>query len=210
MLVTTEQDQRVAEQQVRLKDLQRSQLKAAHGDKNAIKKVKGNRDSKFEIPEHESHLVHVYTLSRSLSGDMLSFNDIEKVIAIQPRIFEQMITSGAFAAYTDAKVVHDPRENAPKAYKLKPVEPKLATVTDDAELKAREDALARDKELFEQQKAQFEARLAAIEKGQGFGGSPAVGQGNPPTGADLGEIKLSPEAGAEDVSKKTPPVKEKK
>lgn len=167
LIVTTEHDKRIAEQQIEQRELQRAQQKAAAGDSKAIKKIKANKDSKFEIGEHEQDLIHVSVLTRTLAADQQSFHEISSVKKIQPRIFDQMIANSAFAAYTDAKVIHDPRPNAPKVYALKPMAAQTtpALGANEADLAHREAALAaREEQINKNQKA-LEERLAKLEQG---------------------------------------------
>lgn len=167
IVTTSSAEMRKAQQSDKLRELQRAQQKAAGGDKNAIKEVAANRDKKARIKEHEKDLVHIKVLTRTIDNDSKTFHDERRVIKIQPRNIDQMIKDGAFAAYDEAIVIHDPRENAPKEYALKPsvvMPPSLSGPGNDAALAAREQQLKDRERRQEEAEARLDAKLAQLEQ----------------------------------------------
>jgi hypothetical protein len=103
-----------------LLDLKRKQIDALNGGK-PMDMITANRNSKFQIRELESGYVHVRTITKHLNSDQKSFTDEIIVHAIHAREFDRRVNEGAFHVFDDVEVIHDPRENAPRDYVLKPV-----------------------------------------------------------------------------------------
>lgn len=64
--------------------------------------------------------VHVFTRTRNLSMDQKQFINEDKIVKIHAREFDRRVKDGAFTAYDDVEVIHDPRNGAPTTYALKP------------------------------------------------------------------------------------------
>lgn len=178
LLVTPES--RLMKQKEDLRKLQRDQQAALAGDKEKIRMIKGNKDSKHEIAEHEKHLIHVYTNIKTVDVDTKTIHEEERIVKVHARNFDQLIKDGAFAVYDEVKVIHDPRKNAPKEYNLRPNVPASASLTaatmTDAALAAREQKL-------KEREKQIEERLAKLEALE------SAKADVPPPPADLGEGK---------------------
>lgn len=167
----------------------KAQQMAAHTDPSSVKKIKANLDPKIEIKETERDYVHILLTQRLHNEATKEYINETRVLRLHPTNLEAMIATGIFGGYDDAKVIHDPRTNRPKDYKLK-AEPvpqgKIApsAPVDDSVLAAKEQRIA-----------DLEKRLAAIE-----GANKKV---EPP--ADLPELEAEPE-----VIKPTKPAGTKK
>jgi len=156
--VTKTREQRQADQVDELKELQAKQM-AAHDDPGSIKKIKANLDPKYEVKEYEKDFVHVLLVSRLNNEATKSYIDETRVIKVHPGNLEAMISTGIFGGYDDAKVIHDPRTNRPKDYRLKaepvPQAKAAPTPVDESILAAKEQRIA-----------DLERRLAKLEKGE--------------------------------------------
>ena len=161
-------EQRQARQVDELKALQDKQVRFANGEKDAIKEVPANRDSKSKILETEKDYVHVAVLMRTLDADQKRFVDEARVILVQPNMIDQMIKNSAFAAYDDARIIHDPRPNAPKDIALKPVIPvtpdEKAAQLQDAALAAREQKIKDAEKRLDEKLARMEELAAKADK----------------------------------------------
>jgi hypothetical protein len=172
-VVITPREKKMADQVDALNTLRQNQKAALAGDKKAIAMVDANKEKGAKVPAHEQHLIHIATLTRTLSADQKSFIDQRRVIPVNTRNFNQMIKDGAFAAFDEAKVIHDPRPDAPREYALKPVDlsTSAAMPVNDAALAAKEQKLAeREKKidaalamLADKEKA-IDAKLAQMNK----------------------------------------------
>jgi hypothetical protein len=154
-------EQRQAKQVDELKALQDKQVRYAQGDKSAIKEIQANRDPKSKILETEKDYVHVAVVMRTLDADQKRFIDEARVIPIQPNAIDQMIKNSAFAAYDDAKIIHDPRPNAPEVLAVKPVAP---VSQDEAAARANDAALAAREQKIKDAEKRLDEKMAALEE----------------------------------------------
>lgn len=157
-------DQRIANQLNDSKDLQERQIRAAEGDEDAIKMVPGNRDQKSKIRETEKDYIHVAVVTRNLDAESKVFHDEARVTKHHPRIFPGLISSNAFAAYDEAKIIHDPRKNAPQNEVLKPAPPRLTNPLSDADLRANDAALAAREQKVTDREKRVSENLARMEQ----------------------------------------------
>jgi hypothetical protein len=125
--------------------------------------IPANRDPKSKIKETDKDLIHVAVVTRNLDADNKVFHDEARVIKIQPRIFPQMIVNSAFAAFDEAKVIHDPRPNAPKDYALKPA-PLKGTNAFNEEAKVSDAALAAREQKVKDAEKSLDAKIAELNK----------------------------------------------
>lgn len=148
---STTRDEKLAKQQDEIQDLRDRQNA---GD---IDKVTANRNSKYKISElEEEGYVHVATRIKDLNPDQKSFTNRDAVLSIHKGEFDRKVKEGYFQLFDEVEVIHDPRENAPDSYVLKP-----ATLSTEApkglpsaELNERVNKLkGREKELNEAGKA---------------------------------------------------------
>jgi hypothetical protein len=109
-----------AKQAAQLKERQAEQISVANGEKDA-EYVEGNRRAGSKIRKHEADgYVHVEVLNKNLQPDQKSFKEDKSVVKIHAREFDRRVEEGAFSTYDQAEVIHDPRQNAPRSYSLKP------------------------------------------------------------------------------------------
>jgi hypothetical protein len=76
-----------------------------------------------------------------------------------------MLINSAFAAFDEAKVIHDPRPNAPKDIALKPQPLKGNNpFNDEAALKANDAALAAREQKLKDAEKSLDAKIAELNK----------------------------------------------
>lgn len=93
-----------------LKELQEQQIEA-NGDFSASKekKVKGNVDETYELPEHAAHRIHL-KLSRKVNDPVRKeYTTESKVVELNPAEYERMKSNGSFGEYDSQDMLHDPR-----------------------------------------------------------------------------------------------------
>jgi len=154
--VTRTREQREADQVDAIKTLQAQQMAAHDGDDQAIKKIKANRDPRQEVKDYERDYVHILLTSRINNEATKEYIEETRTIKVHPNQVEQMIATGIFNGYDDARVIHDPRTGKVKEFKLKaePV-PQVSAApvkVDDSVLAAKEQRIA-----------DLERRLAKLE-----------------------------------------------
>jgi hypothetical protein len=155
---------KIFEQQVALKEQQLAQKSALTGGK-ALPEITANRDKSKKIKEKDKDYVHVEVLTRTLNASGTDFHNERRVLKLNPRAFEQLIKDNGFAQYNESKVIHDPRENAPKEVKLVAAPLQAAPgLVNDAELAAREQKVADREKSIDDKLAQLDAKLAELNK----------------------------------------------
>ena len=159
-------EQRLADQVDELKALQVKQMAAHDGDQTAIKTIKANLDPKYEVKDYERDYVHILLTQRVNNEATKSYIDETRVMKLHPNNLEQMISTGIFGGYDDAKVIHDPRTGKNKKeikLKAEPV-PQVAPVKiDDSALAAKEQKLAEREKRLAEQEARLDAKLEKLE-----------------------------------------------
>jgi len=156
---TKTREQRQADQVDELKALQAMQMAAHEGDETAIKKIKANLDPKYEVKDYEAGYVHILLTQRVNNEATKSYVDETRVMKLHPNNLEQMISTGIFGGYDDAKVIHDPRTGKNKKeikLKAEPVPQVAPAQIDASELAAREQKVA-------ERERRLEAALAKLE-----------------------------------------------
>jgi hypothetical protein len=158
--ITTTLDQRLADQVDELKELQTQQMAAHDGDQDAIKKIKANRDPKLEVKDYEADYVHILLTQRINNEATKEYIEETKTIKLHPNQVDQMIATGIFNGYDDARVIHDPRAGKVKEFRLKsePVAQVQPTPIVDASVTA-----AREQKIADREKA-IEAQLAEMRE----------------------------------------------
>ncbi len=81
-----------------------------------VETVKANKDSSYEIPEHEQHLIHAEIEIKQFDTASGAKTSIEKVQTFYPKEFADMVSSGGFKGYS-VKVIHDPKLESEKVEK---------------------------------------------------------------------------------------------
>jgi len=111
---TKTKDQRSVDQIDKLDQLRQAQ-KAGE-----IDQVPANKDESILIPETEAaSYVHVLVIEKHHDQAKKTYIVHKKVIPFHANIFDNLVKSGAFNLYDEARVVHDPRKKAPKYETLK-------------------------------------------------------------------------------------------
>lgn len=154
-------DQRAARQADEMKTLQEKQI-AIKSDELNEEYITGNRDSKSKIKKSEAGYVHTAVITRTLAPDSQSFIEDARVIKTHPNQFAQQIKNNAFGMYNEAKVIHDPRPNAPREYELKPqvaVSRPVDPGAVDAALAAREQKVREMEKSLDKKMADYQAQL---------------------------------------------------
>jgi len=156
--VTRTREQREADQVDAIKSLQAQQMAAHDGDESAIKKIKANRDPKLEVKDYEADYVHILLTSRINNEATKEYIEETRIVKIHPNALDQMIATGIFTGYDDARVIHDPRTGKQKDIKLKtePVPQVSAPGIAESNLAAREQKIA-------ERERRLEAALARLE-----------------------------------------------
>ncbi len=112
-------DQKMELQRDQLQELKQAQIDHINGVEE-FPTVTANRNKKYKIKANEQGYVHVKTKVNHLAQDQKSFTPEENIIKIHAREFDRRVAEGAFKTYDEAEVIHDPRQNAPEKYSLKP------------------------------------------------------------------------------------------
>jgi hypothetical protein len=168
---TESKQERINKQKDELENIRLQQKEAAEGGE-PLPKIKANRDKNLEINEHEKEYIHVLAITRTVEPDLKTVHEEKRITKHHPRQFAQLIKGGAFNAFDDVRVVHDPRKNAPKDEVLKPSQPTAAPTPADTamalsvrenKLKEREKALEAEREADKKELEEMKKRLAALE-----------------------------------------------
>lgn len=114
------QDEKKALQLDQVEELKRDQLSVVAGESEAQTSA-GNRNSAYAIRDVEKEsYVHVLAITKNDNPQTKSYDEQKQVIKIHKREFDKRVKEGAFQTFDHVEVVHDPRENAPTSYSLKP------------------------------------------------------------------------------------------
>lgn len=152
---------RQAKQLDEQRDLQDRQIKAAQGDTRAIKMIQANRDPKSQIKEADKDHIHIAVVTRNHDVERKEYFPEARVLKIQPTIFPQMLANNAFAQYDEAKVIHDPRPNAPEVVELKPRPLVVKDAADNANVDA---AFAAREQKLKEMEVRLDAKLAEMQR----------------------------------------------
>lgn len=89
-------------------ELRNKQLKQLHGN---FEKIPANKNSKYQINDFESHLVHVVLEMKQFNqttGEKESKPFVQKFHSAE---FERMISQGGFTGYS-VEIIHDPKSQS--------------------------------------------------------------------------------------------------
>jgi hypothetical protein len=124
MAESKSKDQREQEQLDKVDELRRMQ-KAGK-----VPMITANRDKNFKIPKTEEGYVHCLLTTKNVGADMKSLVEQTKTDAYHADRFDVLVEQGAFQAFDDVKIIHDPRDGYEnKVYSFKPEKIEAAAVT---------------------------------------------------------------------------------